>query len=69
MKELELHLKQSLKFDSEESLYFAIKAFKELSDITQPQYIRRAAFLGYTTLVNILKHQQHAQEQENVNKN
>jgi hypothetical protein len=41
-----------------ESLKSAIKAIKILSDSTQPQYIRKSAFLCYTTLANMMKQTQ-----------
>ncbi len=55
MKELDSFLKQSVNFHSEGSIHTAIKSFKILTEIIQPQYVRRAAFLGYTTIANILK--------------
>lgn len=41
-----------------DSLKSAIKAIKILSDSAQPQYIRKAAFLCYTTVANMMKHHQ-----------
>ena len=54
MKELENFIKSTVNFGSEESVLQIISNFITLSDISQPQYVRKAAFLGYTTLANIL---------------
>jgi len=55
MKELDLFLRDEVNFNSEDSIYSAIKSFKSLTEIAEQQNIRRAAFLGYTTLANIIK--------------
>jgi len=54
MKELENFIKSTVNFRSEESVLQIISNFITLSDISQPQYVRKAAFLGYTTLANVL---------------
>ncbi len=51
-----------MKFNSNDSLNSAIKAFKSLSDPVQPQYIRRAAYLCFTTLANILKQHENSSD-------
>jgi hypothetical protein len=55
MKELDLYFRTNYNFDSFESLQNLLKSLKYLSDTSQPQYIRKASFLGYTTLANIIK--------------
>jgi len=54
MKELENFIKSTVNFNSEESIQLIISNLILLSDISQPQYVRKAAFLGYTTLANVL---------------
>lgn len=55
MKELDSYIRANYNFNSFESLNSLIKSLKVLSDTSQPQYIRKASFLGYTTLANIIK--------------
>jgi hypothetical protein len=55
MKELDTYIKGFLY--NKNNLRWIIKEFKDLSDLSQPQYIRKASFLGYTTIANNLKQQ------------
>jgi hypothetical protein len=55
MKELDQFIKSNVNLYSMESIHSIISIFKSLSDVSQPQYIRRAAFLGYSQLANIIK--------------
>ena len=69
MKELDLYIRYHLSLKPDESIPSLIKSFKELSDVSQPQNVRRAAFLCYTTLANIIKqeHEKLIKEYHNEN--
>lgn len=62
MKELENFIKYTVNFRSHESINQMISNFISLSDISQPQYVRKAAFLGYTTFANVLLRQIETEE-------
>lgn len=66
MKELDLYIRNNYNFNSWESLNSLLAALKSLSDVSQPQYIRRAAFLGYTTLANIMKRYDDEEDSDSV---
>ncbi len=55
MNELEEYITQNYNINDEVSIGKFINLIKSLSDISQPQYMRRAAFLCYTVLARLMK--------------
>jgi len=53
MRELQNFINENINLNSPESLSNLFSAFEKLTDLTQPQNIRRAAFLGYSTIAKI----------------
>ena len=53
MRELQNFINESTNLNSRESLGNLFSAFDKLTDLTQTQNIRRAAFLGYSTIAKI----------------
>jgi hypothetical protein len=55
IKELEDYIKTSYDLTTEKSINTFLTEVTNLSDVSQPQYIRKAAFLCYNTLAHLLK--------------
>ena len=55
MNELEEYIKQNFNVNDEGSIGKFINLIKSLCEISQPQYMRRAAFLCYTVLARLMK--------------
>ena len=55
VKELEAFIKENVNLKSDASLVTFIKSLKNLADVSMPYYIRKASFLGFTTLSSILR--------------
>ena len=53
MRDLYNFINENINLNSPESLGNLFSAFEKLTDLTQPQNIRRAAFLGYSTIAKI----------------
>lgn len=53
MRDLQNFINENIKFDSAESLISLFTTFQILTDLSQPQNIRRAAFLGYSTIAKL----------------
>ncbi len=53
MRELHNFINDNINLNSLESLDQLFSAFEKFADLTQTQNIRRAAFLGYSTIAKI----------------